>query len=80
MFLKLDDRSQVQVYTEEADACHSCPNASECPLILMLYNELAILKYESINVEECVFSKVTLSEQEDKLNETESIKMPEQET
>jgi len=53
MYITVNDNGCIEVYTEEDDACYTCDNISSCPLIVSLQNELTILHYESINVEEC---------------------------
>ena len=53
MNVKISMDGEIEVYAEECDICKKCHYAVDCPLIAALHNEVVILRYESIEVEQC---------------------------
>lgn len=53
MYTTIDENKKLQVYAEEVDICYSCSHMNTCPLIAALQSEVAILKYEAVEVQDC---------------------------
>ncbi|OGI00352.1 MAG: hypothetical protein A2104_01250 [Candidatus Melainabacteria bacterium GWF2_32_7] len=53
MYVTINDEGSLEVYTEENDICYICSNMDACPLMASLQCEIAILRYDSLNVEDC---------------------------
>jgi len=53
MYIRINNNREPEVYIEKDDICQTCSNARDCPLITALNSEVAILRYESIVIENC---------------------------
>ena len=47
----------MRVHIEETDMCTTCTRTNRCPLILMLKDNLAALKRQSVRIDECWMHK-----------------------
>ena len=53
MYVLVNDVGSLELYAEEADTCYLCSNMDKCPLLASLQNEIVILRYDGLSVEEC---------------------------
>lgn len=54
MEVKVNKKSgELGVFVKDSDNCYTCINKNKCPLIMALQNEVAILRYDYIDVEAC---------------------------
>ncbi len=43
----------IEVFTDTKDACFSCENKTDCPLVEALRAEIVILHYAEIDIQRC---------------------------
>ncbi|EKE03063.1 MAG: hypothetical protein ACD_20C00279G0012 [uncultured bacterium] len=53
MYVTVNDQGALEVYTEEKDICYICSNMDVCPLMASLQCEVAVLRYDGLNIEDC---------------------------
>ena len=53
MKVKCEQDGSIGVYTDDCDLCNKCTNTASCPLIGALNSEVTIIRYESIEIEQC---------------------------
>lgn len=58
MFLEVKEDKELHVVTERCDQCFTCFYHRICPLVSALRNEVAILKYQFISINECEMKNV----------------------
>lgn len=58
MFLEVKEDKQLQVAIERCDQCFTCLYHKICPLLSALQNEVAILKYQFISINECEMKNI----------------------
>lgn len=57
MRMEFNTLRMMRVYLEDTDKCKTCANTGSCPLIFMLKDNLAALKYPSVRVDRCKMHK-----------------------
>lgn len=57
MYLKVSKRGRLNVHAEAEDLCYACTHTKSCPLVSALSAEVAILRYESVEIKECAFAQ-----------------------
>jgi hypothetical protein len=63
MYILINEEGKLEIYAEEEDICYACSNMNRCPLMASLYNELVVLRYEGLDIEECgMFEEISVSE------------------
>jgi len=64
MYVNVDNfDNKISLYAEEEDLCYICSHVEECPLLSALQDEAVVLRYESIEVENCgMYKEYTFSE------------------
>lgn len=63
MYAVVNEDSELDLYAQESDICFLCSNICLCPLLAALKNEVVILRYEAIGIEECaLFDEISLGD------------------
>ena len=53
MFVTCNDTGKIEVFAEDIDKCYSCSNMPECPLLASLQNELVLIRYSALEIQDC---------------------------
>jgi len=54
MYAIVDDfDKKLNLYADEEDLCYLCAKAEGCPLLTAVQNELVVLRYEKVGVDNC---------------------------
>lgn len=53
MYVEINKEGKTEVCAEESDICYSCLHIDDCPLIGSLLGEVAVLRYESVEISQC---------------------------
>ncbi len=53
MYAQINNNSELDVFAEETDKCYLCRNMNKCPLMATIKNEIVILRFEAMAIEEC---------------------------
>jgi hypothetical protein len=53
MYVMVNDKGIIEVYAEEDDVCYVCANMNNCPLMASLQDEITILRYDGMKIENC---------------------------
>jgi hypothetical protein len=53
MRAEINKKGQLSIICEEYDLCERCKNATKCPLIQAISQEIVILHYSDIAIGEC---------------------------
>lgn len=53
MRAEINKKGQLSIICEEYDLCQRCKNATKCPLVQAISQEIVILHYSDIAIGEC---------------------------
>lgn len=53
MRVEVNKRGKIDVYADTKDACFSCGNKTDCPLVEALRAEIVVLHYAEIDILRC---------------------------
>jgi hypothetical protein len=57
MNVSVNDNNTIVVHTNFYDLCFNCKNVHKCPLVNALSNELVLIRYSELLVDECELYK-----------------------